>query len=787
MIKLLMLAKSSFRKNRSSAITLLILMIIATIFLYNGLHVLSNLNSFLDKKHASVNGADFVAFTQEANSDYYSYVAGTMDEVVLYEQEQAIIYYAGSIRNQQLQEKEQNLGFIFLNADTKHELQRLKIIDGEGKMADDSIILPYSLKSSHGYQVGDKVEIKFQSKTEIYTIYGFFEDIFFSTTSNISFYKCYLPDNTFQTLCDNADVSSMSSSISIKLKDGISSGEFEDYLVKRLSAAENYDSGTTINLNYESMKTGTTLTISIIMMVLIFFSALIIIISMVVIRYTVITHIEEDIKNIGSMEAVGFTGKMIQLSLVIEFLLITVIGYVIGIIISILCSGVITNVISSSIGLNWFMKPGLQSMFICFAAMTFLILVLTMKVTGRIIKITPLMALRSGIETYHFGKNYFPLAKAKGNLTFLLGLKQIFNNKKQSISMSIIATIMSFIIVFAISIYYNFVYDDKSLLKLIGIERSDLVIAVYDDSYQAIHDIVTELPGISKTLNYMTTTLNIHYDDKEVSTNSFICNDYDELTLSTIIEGRYPKHDNEMAISRLNQKKLGVEIGSIVKVKSNEETFEFMIVGITQHINNLGRSVSITEEGAKRCSSFIPRTLYLYLDKEAGKATTIKLLEEKLAAFNISVVDMDDIFKSSISSVTQSLSAISITIELITSLIVVLILYFLVKVKLLREKKLLAINKALGFTSGQLILQNVITHGTIILFSSLLGGILAVLTINPLCVIMLSAAGIHNGNFVIPPILIGISLFIMELLTIATTALVSVRIHKVSPRELMTD
>lgn len=787
MMKLLMLAKSSFKKNRSSAITLLILIIIATLFLYNGLHVLSNLDSFLDKKHASVNGADYVAYTLEADSDYYVSVAAAMDETILYEQEQSLIYYAGSIRNQQLQDKEQSIGILFLNADTDRKLQQLKIIDNVGEMAEDSIILPYSLKSGHGYKVGDKVEIKFQSKTDCYTIYGFFEDIFFSTTSNISFYKCFLPDNTFQTLYENTDVSSKNSCISIRLKDGVSSSAFEDKLLKKLPADENFDAATTISLNYESMKTGTTMTISIIMMVLIFFSALIIIISMVVIRYTVITHIEEDIKNIGSMEAVGFTGKMIQLSLIIEFLLITVLGYVIGIILSIACSGVVTNAISSSIGLNWLMKPSPQSILICFAAITIMILILTLKVTGRIIKITPLMALRGGIDNYHFGKNYFPLARTGGNLTFTLGLKQLLNNKKQSISMSIIATIMSFIIVFAISIYFNFVYDEKAFLRLVGIERSDLVIAVYDDNYQSIRDISDKTPGIAKTLNYMTTTLNVRYEEKEISTNTVICNDYNELTVSTIIEGRYPRHDNEMAISRPNQKKLGVEIGSIVTVKANEETFEYMIVGITQHINNLGSSVSITEDGARRCSSFTPRSLYVYLDKDADKSSIINLLEDKLAAFNISIVDMDDIFKSSMASVAQSISAICITIEVITSLIVVLILYFLVKVKLLREKKLLAINKALGFTSGQLILQNVISHGTLIMFSALLGGILAVFTINPLCVMLLSAAGIHNGNFVIPPILIGISLLIMELLTIATTALVSVRIHKVSPRELMAD
>ena len=735
-----------------------------------------------------MNGADFVSFAHEANGEYIASVVGAMEEVTYYEQEKAIIYYTGSIQNKKLQAKAQSIGFILLNADTERKLQSLKIIDEADKMAEDSIILPYYLKSSHGYRVGDRIEIGFQNNTDSYTIYGFYEDIFFSTSSNISFYKCYVPDKAFQKLSAAADEASKHSCFNVLLKSGVSSGDFEDYFIKNISSIHNYDSGTSINLSYESMKTGTTLTINILMMILIIFAALIIIISMVVIRYTIITHIEEDIKNIGSMEAIGFTSKMIQNSLIIEFLVITILGFLIGILISVASSGVVTNAISSSIGLNWLMRPNFLSMLLSFSAITIMILVITIKVTKRVTRITPLMALRNGIDTYHFGKNHLPLGKSKGGLTFLLGLKQIFNNKKQSISMAIITTIMSFTIVFSISMYYNFVQDENAFIRLVGMERSDLAIAIYDDNYQSVYDIAATAPGIAKTINYMTYTLTVCFEDKELTTSTFICNDYDKLSYSTIIEGRYPKHDNEIVISSLNRKKLGVEIGNVVTIKSNERSYEFMVVGISQHINNLGKSVSITEEGIRRCNStFTPRTLYLYLEEGTSKTATLKLLESKLEGFNISVIDMDDIFNTTLSSITQSLTIICITIGIITSLIVVLILYYLVKVKLLREKNLIGISKALGFTTGQLILQNIISHGTIILFSSLLGGALAVLTINPLCILMLSATGISNGSFVIPPILIGISLLIMETLTLTTTTLVSVRIRKVNPRELMTD
>jgi putative ABC transport system permease protein len=787
-MKLLMLAKSSLKKNRSSAITLLFLIITATLFLYIGLHVLSNLGSFLDKKHEALNGADFVTFTPEVYNDYIVSVLGDMEELETLEQEKAIVYHTSSIQNKKVQEKAQSIGIILMNSDTARDIQQMKVIDASGMMSEDSIIVPYSLKSVLGYQVGDEIEITFQDKVDTFTVYGFFEDIFFSTTSNISFYKCFVSDGGFQKLSNAADKVSQYSCIKTILKEGANSGDFEGDYIKQASIDPEYESNTTINLNFESMKIGTTMTINIIMMILVFFAALVIIISMVVIRYTVISHIEEDIKNIGSMEAIGFTSRMIQNSLIIEFLVITILGFLIGILISLVCSGAVTNVISSSIGLNWHMEPGILSMLLSFTAITLIILLITIKVTRRIGKITPLMALRNGIDTYHFGKNHFPLEKSLGNLHLLLGFKQIFNNKKQSISIGIIGTLMSFTIVFSLAMYHNFVQDETAFLRLVGMECPDLAVVSYDENYEKVYDIAADTDGVAKSLHYTNVNLTIQYGDNETSTNSFICNDYDKVVVSTIIEGRYPKHDNEIVLSTVNQRKLGADVGDVVYIKSNDKSYDFMVVGITQHINSLGQSISITEDGMLRCnSSYVPVSLYLYLEEGTSVTDTITVLENSLADYSIDVLNMADIFKTTLSSITQSISMICITIGIITAFIVVLILYYLVKVKILRERNLIGINKALGFTTGQLILHNNVSLGIVILISTLLGSALAVLTINPLCILMLSAAGIRNGSFFIAPSLIGFSLLVMELLTLITTTLVSVRIRKVNPKELMAD
>lgn len=75
------------------------------------------------------------------------------------------------------------------------------------------------------------------------------------------------------------------------------------------------------------MKVGLSATIQIVMAILVMFAMLLILISMVVIRFSIASYIEEDIKNLGSMEAIGFTSSMIQKSFIAQFVLITTIGF----------------------------------------------------------------------------------------------------------------------------------------------------------------------------------------------------------------------------------------------------------------------------------------------------------------------------------------------------------------------------------------------------------------------------------------------------------------------------
>ncbi|MDP2844279.1 MAG: hypothetical protein Q8O06_11670 [Acetobacterium sp.] len=60
-MKILMIATNNIKKAKVATATLMILIAITTIFLYVGISVLSNMDTFIDKKNTQSNGAHIIS------------------------------------------------------------------------------------------------------------------------------------------------------------------------------------------------------------------------------------------------------------------------------------------------------------------------------------------------------------------------------------------------------------------------------------------------------------------------------------------------------------------------------------------------------------------------------------------------------------------------------------------------------------------------------------------------------------------------------------------------------
>ena len=108
-----------------------------------------------------------------------------------------------------------------------------------------------------------------------------------------------------------------------------------------------------MEITIDDMRNGTTMVVTIISVVLFVFSFLMVIAAVIVMRFSISNHAESPMLGIGALGAVGYTGRQIRWSVVLEFVIIGMIGTVLGIALSYGIIAALGGLITSSVGVTW--------------------------------------------------------------------------------------------------------------------------------------------------------------------------------------------------------------------------------------------------------------------------------------------------------------------------------------------------------------------------------------------------------------------------------------------------
>lgn len=101
------------------------------------------------------------------------------------------------------------------------------------------------------------------------------------------------------------------------------------------------------------------------------------------------------------------------------------------------------------------------------------------------------------------------------------------------------------------------------------------------------------------------------------------------------------------------------------------------------------------------------------------------------------------------------------------------------------KKRDYGILKALGFTTGQLIVQTAMSFMPSVIISSAVGIAVSMQIINPLMAVFLSGIGVVKGTFVIPAGICTAAGIVLVLFSFGAACLMSLRVRKISPRKLL--
>ncbi|MDR1068442.1 MAG: ABC transporter permease [Clostridiales Family XIII bacterium] len=787
MKNILPILSANLRGGKGQAINLLIFTLIAALLLNLGLLLTMAFDDFFDERSEALHAPHYALieekrlFTPE-QEDYLR----NHDGVTEVERETAVSFLTDISYNG----GNMSARFTFLNADKTRAMNPLTLTDGKAPAGSDEICLPSLFKAGGGYQLGDDFSVEIAGKTFTFKICGFTEEILFGSLNGQA-YQVYVSDSGYNAVLAQKPESECVV-LRARLQDPADSEALlldqarEFFVQADVSGADGGfvadGSSYVIAQDWNGAKLFRTMMSRITATVLVMFAAVIVLVSLLVVRFRIRNSIEESMTNIGALKAVGYTGRQLLGATVLQFFLIALVGVLAGIGLSYAILPTVSRILEMQTALVWKQGFDVTSSLISLVAILLATLAVTWLSAGRIRKLQPLTALRQGLITHNFKKNHFPLDRSRGPLSWLLALKSILQSKGQMVMIFIIVTAVSFAASAGLSLYDNMGVHPDMFAKLLGGEMPDAAfVADTPDNAVRVRDFIEETGDARKVFYYQNSDIMI--DDIQV--NNIVSDGFSQFEGTLLYEGRYPQHDNEICVSGILSENKGIKIGDVVTVKDTD----YLTVGLIQTVNgNNGMASAMTIPGMRRIQpNYRTQEIYAYLN---DNAKTVGFIDEVNAEFpgNFeTVVNLDELMDAQLTVYGDIFFAVAIALVAITALVIFLVLYLMLKTVILRRRRELGIQKALGFTTAGLMNQLALYFIPVIALGVAAGGLLGIFGFNSIFVSLTRSMGIMTASMPAPIPLTIVTCVALVAVAYAFAMLIAARIRKISAYALVSE
>ncbi len=668
---------------------------------------------------------------------------------------------------------------FFLPKDTAlgREVGRIEILE---ESSGSGVYLPM-LYGGDNHRVGDTITFSFGGEELSLVVRGYFNSPM-AGSHNCAVTAFVVTEDVYQELSQKPYMYP-STLASVRIADEAHSQEYEAMAKNVISV--DYPDVRAISNSYTMVTQSRYISQSTCSGIISAMAFFILLIALVVIASNVSNYIRENMKNLGALKAVGYTGRQLVGILLGQFV------------------GIALVTASAGTGLSYLLFPAVNEMMIAQTGIPYqlrflpLPCLVTLGLTGasvglavwlsarRIKRIEPITALRQGIRTHSFKRNHLPLEKTHGPLNLSLGMKATCAGLWQNVTVCITMLVLSLVIAFSGLMWRNMMVDIKPFTDLIVGETADSCLNVNSAREQEFLTALEKNDCVEKVYLYHSVELR-HVGGLALTAN--LSDDFSKVNNPGVVfEGRCPKYDNEIAIAAKYAREQGLAIGDEIVMTAGGQEAVYLITGFTQISNHLGKDCLLTRSGYQRLGELPNVSYYINVKPEIdvdvfNEDMTKQFPGEINAAFNIQTV-MDGT-----SAVYVSMMRTIVVAVLILSVcIVAFVLYLLVRTMLNSKKRDYGIMKALGFTTGQLVCQTALSFMPAMVLSLAVGLTVSALSINSLTALFLREIGIVKCNFLVPTGFIAIAGICLALVAFGLACLLSMKIRKIAPRVLLTE
>lgn len=817
MYKLYFIAKNNMKRQKGDMITFFILTFIAAFLIFNCASTLLGMGNVMDERFEEINGAHELLFTgdTDAENECAKKAFEDNEHIIDYEATPCLGLYA-EYRNKDDDDWQE---YQFFMESFNQEKRIMKTLDSDidvNTLSDNDILVPYFLNSR--FHVGDTFQFRIEDKVYDFNVAGYVQDPYFASSINITIYYIYIsqemidklkdehPQNVqaymvHKGIIDESELAPVTSNVieyiystnddteyytTSELEQEITES-YKDYIAPYSSAEPDKNYTGFLAVNWQAMRGGAQFLPMIAMAVIFMFAVLILVIAIIIISFSIKNFIQRNMKNTGILEASGYTVGELRGALSVQIVMVAFIGAVLGVIAAVLTSAQFGSLVSQVLGLSW-NQPVNYKMAVFTVIILSLLILLVSRGTSKVYKkVTVLDALRGGINAHNFKRNFFPLEKTFLPTPMVLSFKETFGEVGRNVLMLLIMIVLTLSALLGFGMMENFGADPDRILKIMGFEGGTILVEADEDAREEL----MVMDGVDNVLEQYGFEPVVSKGDKNQNVYTYAFKDMDKRLNMVLIKGRTAKHDNEIMITSGVADDFDVNVGDVLKITYADKSEDYIITGIDQRMERMGRDISMTFEGAAKLLPVTPNIQYMITAKDGityeELNDQVKKLEDEGKINGVSTMDIAKNLTGTLATVNIAMKMLCIIISIITVLVVIFVEALVIRAKIVREWRSLGISKALGMTSGQLILQIMMSNVPVILAGTVIGALLSESFGSNVCIASFSLFGIRQVAFSISPIWQIITIIGILVVALFTAGLFGLRIRSLQPVTMITE
>lgn len=734
--------KKDFKRKKVITIVLFVFMLLAATLAAGGTRMFLSLTGSMDN-----------LFTKANTAHYVQCHIGTYDEMYVqqwasetpYIKEWSVqkllkptdvsVYVNGS--NTKIDLGISEIGFIMQNNEIdillNLENQKLSVSDGY-------IAVPIFFMQQENLKIGDTLIIKYTGYEKSFIISDFIRDSQYGKVM-MTAKRFVLSERDYKEM-EYVGTDAADTFFCFVLKDESMLRDF----TRVFQASNMPQNDYSVDISLFRLAYGST--DSIIIGLVLLCSILLVFVAFLTLRYTILSTIEEDFREIGVMKAIGFKFSDIIKLYMSKYLYLTSTACTLGFLLGQPLSRAMSSELLLYLGTSDNGMAGILLSFGSVALIFILILSFCLLTLRRIGKMTAIDAIRMGNigETYRDSKLFSLAQHHYLNVNIFIGLKDIFNKLKNYILLFFVFWVCSFICILPINVKNTFAASD--FINYFGFKTSDIAatsgIINGESNIDAFISVLKSDYDVLKWELYMERYCKVKTEDGQTQKLRTTVGNHAAFELK-YSSGTPPVLPNEIALSYLASKDLGKGVGDSVLLELDGIDRYMLVSGIYQDMSNGGRAILACFESDYK-DAFNWNINFNVSGNSEEKAREYQKLFK-----DVTVTTIENTSDSFTGEYVEQLKNVSMLISVIALLISVLITALFIKMLTVKEASQIGIMKSMGFTRRHIRTQYFTRIGSILFIGIVSGTVSANILGEKIMNIVTETLGASGTKFNIMP------------------------------------